>query len=395
MSGLTEAIRRCKVRLKLDNNTEGYGNCFPNAIVQQCRRPEINNILREKNPRGIFKSPQALRREITKFALNDNHKTMNEYKTNYETALYNTDRTWVDYWVNMGKDGTWVDSVFIQVTAWYIGLDIQILTTASMPDNPFIVISGNFSNPLVNSGGPPILIGNYTNVHYQSLLPTRNNLETKEIKPIQEKEQESVLIQDNFVYSYEGVQIIFPQIEETKFQCPFCNRCFSRIMSHVSSQQCTISESMIDTAEFASQFNAFKEGFRLEMGKRRKQKSRAKLIDERGKEAIKKDENERKSKRRAEIKEKRGEDAVKKDQNRIKSSSDAKIKEEKGIETFKKVANDRKMKSRNKMRVEKGPIRIRKEQNAFECLSRKRKMESDPMRLKSDEIKRKKLSRTK
>ena len=47
------------------------------------------------------------------------------------------------------------------------------------------------------------------------------------------------------------------------------------------------------------------------------------------------------------------------------------------------------------MRVEKGPIRIRKEQNAFECLSRKRKMESDPMRLKSDEIKRKKLSRTK
>ena len=50
----------------------------------QCRRPEINNILHEKNPQGIFKSPQALRREITQFALKNNHETMKEYKTNYE-----------------------------------------------------------------------------------------------------------------------------------------------------------------------------------------------------------------------------------------------------------------------------------------------------------------------
>ena len=30
MSGLAEAIRRCNLPLKLDNDTEGYGNCFPN-----------------------------------------------------------------------------------------------------------------------------------------------------------------------------------------------------------------------------------------------------------------------------------------------------------------------------------------------------------------------------
>ena len=102
------------------------------------------------------------------------------------------------------KEGTWVDSAFIQVTAWYIGLDIQILTTSSKPDNPFIIISGNINNPLEKSGGPPILIGNYTNVHYQSLLPTRNNLEPKENKPFQKKEQESVVAQDNFIYSYKG-----------------------------------------------------------------------------------------------------------------------------------------------------------------------------------------------
>ena len=226
MSGLVDAIKRCKVRLKLDNNTAGYGNCFPNAIVQQWQRPEINHFLHERNIKGIFKSPQILRREITNFALNNKHKTIIEYKKTYETILYDTDRTWMDYWVNMGRDGTWIDSICIQVTAWYIGLDIKILTTSSKPENPFIFISGNINNPLRNSDGPPILISNYTNVHYQSLLPTRNTLEMKGNKSTQKKKEEHVFVQDNFIYSYKGVKIIFPKIKETKFQCPFCNRHF-------------------------------------------------------------------------------------------------------------------------------------------------------------------------
>ena len=85
MSGLAEAIRRCNLQLKLDNKTEGYGNCFPNAIIQQCRRPEINNWLREKNPMRIFKSPQALRRQVT--------KSVTDYKKNYGTILNKTDST--------------------------------------------------------------------------------------------------------------------------------------------------------------------------------------------------------------------------------------------------------------------------------------------------------------
>ena len=37
MDSLTAAIQRCQLSLKLDNETEGQGNCFPNSIVQQCR----------------------------------------------------------------------------------------------------------------------------------------------------------------------------------------------------------------------------------------------------------------------------------------------------------------------------------------------------------------------
>ena len=83
MDALQEAILRCNVPLKFDNQTEGYGNCFPNAIVQQCRRPEILDWLRVENPAGIFKSPQSLRREIKKFALTHQNISLDNFKSNY------------------------------------------------------------------------------------------------------------------------------------------------------------------------------------------------------------------------------------------------------------------------------------------------------------------------
>ena len=347
MSGLVEAIRRCNVQLKLDNNTEGYGNCFPNAIIQQCRRPVINKWLHEKNPIGIFKSPQALRRQVSHFALNSKHKNVNDYKRNYETILSKTDKTWTEYWENIERNETWVDSVFIQITAWLIGLDIQILTTSSKPDNPYIFISANIDNPAKKSSGPPMLVGNYTNVHYQSLIPINNEFNIKGYDLCQEKDKKFEILQESFIYSYEGVQITFPKLHDEKFHCPFCKKNFSRIMSHVSSRQCTISQSNINIKEFGNQFSAFREGFRLEMGRKRKQKSRMKLILEKGKDAIKWEQNELKAK------------------------------------------------SRIKSRVEKGPSKVRKEQNAWELQSRKRKMESDLENVQTNELRWKKLSRTK
>ena len=136
MNGLSSTIQKCKLQLKLDNPTEGYGNCFPNAIVQQCRRPEIQNWLLENKPWAIVKSQQALRKQVKNFALKSTHRMLHDYKTNYETILRNSDKSWPDYWNEMGHDGAWVDSLFVQVTAWYMGLDIKVLTTSSKPENP-------------------------------------------------------------------------------------------------------------------------------------------------------------------------------------------------------------------------------------------------------------------
>ena len=89
----------------------------------------------------------------------------------YEQEIGRVDnKSWSDYWYNMAQDGTWVDHIFIQMVAWYMELDLLILTTSSQPENPFIFISGNIDNILAPDSIPPLLLGNYTNVHYQSLL---------------------------------------------------------------------------------------------------------------------------------------------------------------------------------------------------------------------------------
>ena len=289
MDGLSLTIKKCSVPLKLDNHTEGHGNCFPNAIVQQCRRPEIKEWLLANKPLAFVRSHQTLRRKVSNFALESEHKTLSDYRRNYENILGNSDRNWKEYWTGMGKEGTWVDSVFVQVTAWFIGLDMKILTTSSTPSHPFVMVNGDINDPSTASSGPPLLLGNYTNVHYQSLLPVTNITKPQENKSSQDPVDSIVSIKDEFIYLHRGVQITFPKFKDEKLQCPFCDKSFSRITSHVNSKQCNISKSNIDLKEFAIQFSSFIEGFRLELGRKRKQKSQAKLIVDRGEDARKKE----------------------------------------------------------------------------------------------------------
>ena len=64
MDALTSTIENCNLRLRLDNNTEGYGNCFPNEIVQQCRRPEVKKRIQTNNPDAFVANHYTLRRKI-------------------------------------------------------------------------------------------------------------------------------------------------------------------------------------------------------------------------------------------------------------------------------------------------------------------------------------------
>ena len=84
MDALQQAILRCKLQLKFDNQTEGKGNCFPYAIVQQCRRPEIRSWLQEHKQTAIFANIQTVRNRVANFALKSKLPIVSNYKSNYE-----------------------------------------------------------------------------------------------------------------------------------------------------------------------------------------------------------------------------------------------------------------------------------------------------------------------
>ena len=221
MDTLKSAIIRCNLKLALDNPTEGFGDCFPNAIVQQCRRPEVKAWLIQNKPSAIFTSPQTLRSKAKTFALQSKDEVVTSLRAKYEREIRPVEKkSWEDYWDLMGKKGTWVDHIFIQMTAWYMNLDIMILTTSSRSEDPFIHLSGNIKETPGNISGPPLILGNYTNVHYQSLIPhdhqgetsirTQKYDPTKQIIPEEEKKEE-------FIFMQNGMTLIFKRVKLGRF----------------------------------------------------------------------------------------------------------------------------------------------------------------------------------
>ena len=85
------------------------------------------------------------------------------------------------------------------------------------------------------TSSPPLLIGNYTNVHYQSLLPKLETMnqekkETLKNSNLTLNEQKN----DDFIFLHNGDTIIIRIIEKVKFQCPYCKKVFISIVKHIT-----------------------------------------------------------------------------------------------------------------------------------------------------------------
>ena len=87
MDSLTSTIIRCNLKLALGNPTGGFGDCFPNSIEQQCRRPEANTWLRKNRANANFASALTLRLNITTFALESREQVILNLKTKYENKI--------------------------------------------------------------------------------------------------------------------------------------------------------------------------------------------------------------------------------------------------------------------------------------------------------------------
>ena len=181
---ILKIVRRLQLPLKLDEITEGKGNCFPLAILAQCRRREIfqelngaiQNIIQQNDP-------TLVRRAVYIFMKNSTNQKIKEYKKRYGEVLAAVDnRSWREYWEVMIRNYEWVDYVFIQSTAWFLGHDFIIVTTTSTESHPYITISGNLMDETISCPGTELVIGSKSQVHSQTLLPLRVTEQTRNPK---------------------------------------------------------------------------------------------------------------------------------------------------------------------------------------------------------------------
>ena len=171
---ILDTIHRLQLPLKLDQLTEGQGNCFPIAIIQQLRRPEIFSQLRPK-PKRLVRQENGhsmLRNDVMQFIMKSRIPRIAQFRAQYEETDGTVNgKTWHQYWETMTTDRTWVDYWFVQSVAWYLLLDIWIVATSSTETHPYIGISGNLADENLPCSGPIITLGTKSNSHYQSLLP--------------------------------------------------------------------------------------------------------------------------------------------------------------------------------------------------------------------------------
>ena len=162
-------LKKKGLNFKLDDLTQGKGSCFMVAILQQMKRRDVQVYLSEEQK--AIKNSLEFRWCVNRFRIrNANHEKLQNMKMLYKATSPKV--PWEVYWREMTVEKPimeWADGWFIQVTAWYLGLDLDIYDTAC-EEWPYItVIEGNIDNP---EDGPPVQLdlGYLHNAHYQSLL---------------------------------------------------------------------------------------------------------------------------------------------------------------------------------------------------------------------------------
>merc|ERR1712240_173997 len=173
LNTLKRAITNSGLPLTLDMETPIDGNCFPESVIQQCQRQEVQDILVSQKKR--ITDYMTLRKDVADFVIsNGDHPKIQHLKNNYELKQLQrmrgglSNKGWTYYWQDMRKDGEWVDATFVQATAWFTGLDIFLFIVGNEnPDNPFAHFNGVVDSDEVRPRGDhTLLIGYIDDQHY-------------------------------------------------------------------------------------------------------------------------------------------------------------------------------------------------------------------------------------
>ena len=100
--------------------------------------------------------------------------------------------TWKEMWIQMRQKNTWGNQHFIQAAAWFLNININIVTTDLKPTNKdqkmWNTYSGEWSG--VEPIAPPLYLGLRNHSHFQALVPISSTIEGAFIERLKEAEKE-------------------------------------------------------------------------------------------------------------------------------------------------------------------------------------------------------------
>ena len=210
--------------LKLDNLTRGKGNCFLIAVLQQINRSEVGQNLDSKlREMASSLNHKELRSKITMFMLKSRLPQMLNYRKQVEQVI---NLKWSRYCNKMAKNGEYVDSHFVQCTAFYLKRKIMILDENSTQNKPLMEINGNEE---AEANSTSLIIG-LADEHYQSLLPESHNNKVHEnqTKTHSASKSES---DDNKVAKNKTET---HSTDKEMMVCPVCGKESNKVLWHLS-----------------------------------------------------------------------------------------------------------------------------------------------------------------
>ena len=145
------------------------------AVEQQLQRKELKGQLNTRTEEALkTKGPKylSLKKKIGEFAITSKHPTVlalrEEFQNEGQGLIDGV--SWEDHWKTLQKDREWSDEVMVQMTAYFLGHDIQLVLTTGLPEEPFKTFHGNLDKKNLDCAGSPLWIGFNNGMHYQSLL---------------------------------------------------------------------------------------------------------------------------------------------------------------------------------------------------------------------------------
>ena len=162
--------KRLGLAVCVDTPTPGDGNCFYHSVIQQLAQPDIIPVMRHTSSLS-----HSILRGMVYVYIQENYNDIEyiqQYCTIYELTLNeeHDHLSWDAFLYDQSRNGTYSTELFIKTTAVIIGVDIHITSEHYTRQYPFNKITA-FWNGSECSTSPPLLIGNISGVHFQSLLP--------------------------------------------------------------------------------------------------------------------------------------------------------------------------------------------------------------------------------